>query len=224
MRPRKCRLIRSSPVARFYKPRGIPLCDLHIVSLKDEEWEAIFLVDYEGLKQEEASTMMGVSRPTFSRVLASARAAVAKALAEGGALDIGGGDFRLVSMPDKRKSGKQHKEIDMKIAFTTSGTTLSSPMDGRFGRAARFLIYDTDGKSFTVIANESAAASQGAGIKAAENVAKAGANVVVTGDCGPKAFDVLKQAGVKVFISKDATVADSLESYLQGKLPEMTAS
>ena len=95
MRPRKCRIVRSSPSARFFKPRGIPLCELEIVSIKDEEWEAIRLADYEGLDHEQAAKNMGISRPTFSRVLASARIAVAKALAEGCALAIGGGDFQL---------------------------------------------------------------------------------------------------------------------------------
>jgi uncharacterized protein len=101
MRPRKCRIVRSSPLARFYKPRGIPLCELQIVRLKNEEWEAIQLADYKGLEHTEAAKQMGISRPTFSRVLASARAAVAKALTEGGALEIGGGDFRLVGDGEK---------------------------------------------------------------------------------------------------------------------------
>jgi uncharacterized protein len=73
------------------------LCGLQIVALKDEEWEAIRLADYERLDQETAAKNMGISRPTFSRVLASARAAVAKALAEGAALQIGGGDFHCCS-------------------------------------------------------------------------------------------------------------------------------
>jgi predicted DNA-binding protein (UPF0251 family) len=94
MRPRKSRIVRSSPSARFFKPRGTPLCELQIVALKDEEWEAIRLIDYEGLDQQTAAAQMGVSRPTFTRVLAAARAAVAKALAEGAALKIGGGDFQ----------------------------------------------------------------------------------------------------------------------------------
>jgi uncharacterized protein len=97
MRPRKCRLVRADPSVRFFKPRGIPLTDLEIVPLKYEEWEAILLADYCRFEHEEAARKMGVSRPTFSRVLASARAAVAKALAEGSALEIGGGDFQLVS-------------------------------------------------------------------------------------------------------------------------------
>jgi predicted DNA-binding protein (UPF0251 family) len=96
MRPKKCRFVRNSPAVRCFKPRGIPLCELTIVTLKNEEWEAILFADYNGLNHEEAAKNMGISRPTFSRVLASARAIVAKALAEGCALKIGGGDFRLL--------------------------------------------------------------------------------------------------------------------------------
>lgn len=94
MRPKKCRFVRADPSVRFFKPRGVPLSTLEIVPLKDEEWEAIRLVDYLKLDQETAAKQMGISRPTFSRVLASARAAVAKALAEGCALSVGGGDFQ----------------------------------------------------------------------------------------------------------------------------------
>jgi len=96
MRPKKCRFVRSNPSVRFFKPRGIPLCDLKVVPLKDEEWEAILLADYNRLDHEDAARNMGVSRPTFSRVLASARTQVAKALAEGSALKIGGGDYKLL--------------------------------------------------------------------------------------------------------------------------------
>jgi predicted DNA-binding protein (UPF0251 family) len=72
------------------------MMELQIVALKDEEWEAILLADYKGLEGEAAAKSMGISRPTYSRVLASARRAVAKALAEGSALKIGGGDSRRV--------------------------------------------------------------------------------------------------------------------------------
>lgn len=93
MRPKKCRFVRGNPSVRFFKPRAVPLAELEIVTLKEEEWEAIRLIDYEGLEQEPASKQMGVSRPTFSRILSRARATVAKALAEGCALAIAGGEF-----------------------------------------------------------------------------------------------------------------------------------
>lgn len=110
MRPKKSRVVRNSPSVRFFKPRAIPLSELEIVTLKDEEWEAIRLSDYEKLDQETAAQHMGVSRPTFSRVLASARATVAKALAEGCALAIGGGDFQLQCNASDRVKARKPPE------------------------------------------------------------------------------------------------------------------
>jgi predicted DNA-binding protein (UPF0251 family) len=99
VRPRKCRLVRLNPTARFYKPQGVPLRELRVIPLKDEELEALSLADCRRLEQAEAAALMNISRPTFSRILAQARRAVATALVEGAALKIGGGDFQLVSEP-----------------------------------------------------------------------------------------------------------------------------
>ena len=100
VRPRKCRRIRINPTVRFYKPQGIPLRQLRIVSIKDEELEALSLADGKGLDHEAAAALMNISRSTFSRILAKARRSVATALVEGAALEIGGGDFQLVSGED----------------------------------------------------------------------------------------------------------------------------
>ena len=107
MRPRKCRLVRSSPMARFFKPRGIPLCDLDVVKLKDEEYEALHLSDYKNMEQIDAAKLMGISRPTFSRILSSARKAIARAIIEGGALEIEGGDFERIEPPTTSKGNKK---------------------------------------------------------------------------------------------------------------------
>ena len=112
----------------------------------------------------------------------------------------------------------------MKIAFTTSGKDLAAPMDPRFGRAAHFLIFDTGTNDFVLIDNANTAAAQGAGIKAAETVVKAGAAVLISGECGPKAFSALKQAGVKIYSAKSMSVAGALEAFLAGKLPEAVAA
>jgi len=77
------------------------------VTLKDEEYEAVLLSDYKDMEQQEAAKLMGVSRPTFSRVLSSARKAIAKALAEGGALEIDGGDFTRIGASMKKKGKRQ---------------------------------------------------------------------------------------------------------------------
>ena len=107
----------------------------------------------------------------------------------------------------------------MKVAFSTSGADLNAPLDSRFGRAARFLVYDTESASFDVIDNrQNLNAAQGAGIQSAQNVAASGAQALVSGHCGPKAFRVLTAAGIAVYASDAPTVAAALELYREGKL------
>jgi len=106
----------------------------------------------------------------------------------------------------------------MKVVLTTTGRELDAPLDPRFGRAAQFLVYDLENASFEVISNQNLNAAHGAGIQSAENVVRLGAKALVTGHCGPKAFQVLQAAGVKIFNTDAATVAEALALYREGKL------
>ena len=107
----------------------------------------------------------------------------------------------------------------MKIAFSTSADDLSAPLDSRFGRSPKFLIYDLEANTFTVIDNQqNMNASQGAGVQAAETIARAGAVAVITGHCGPKAHRALTAAGIEIYNTAAPTVADALTQYLEGKL------
>jgi len=109
----------------------------------------------------------------------------------------------------------------MKIAFTTSGSDLSAPLDSRFGRAPKFIIYDFEAKDFEVVDNEqNLNATQGAGIQSAQNIARLGVRALVTGHCGPKAFRTLQAAGIKIYNTSAATVTEALEQYRAGKLTE----
>ncbi|MFP4502900.1 MAG: NifB/NifX family molybdenum-iron cluster-binding protein [Candidatus Hydrogenedentota bacterium] len=107
----------------------------------------------------------------------------------------------------------------MKIAITTSGDSLAAPFEQRFGRAPKYIVYDLDNDSFEAVDNtQNLNAPQGAGIQAAQNVAQTGAQAVISGHCGPKAFSVLKTAGITVYTSDAETVADALDCYRAGKL------
>ena len=107
----------------------------------------------------------------------------------------------------------------MKIAFSTSGNDLNAPLDTRFGRAAKFLIYDDEAQSVALVDNtQNLTAAQGAGIQSAQNVAASGAKVLVSGHCGPKAYRVLSAAGIDVYTSDAPTVAAALALYREGKL------
>ncbi len=94
-RPPRCRRVAFLPQATHFKPAGIPMRMLEEVILSVDEVEAIRLKDLEGLEQEEGADKMGISRPTFQRVLSSARQKVADALLNGKAIRIDGGNFEL---------------------------------------------------------------------------------------------------------------------------------
>lgn len=109
----------------------------------------------------------------------------------------------------------------MKIAFTTSGSDLEAPLNSTFGRAPGFLVYDLAGGTYTVVDNrQNLSASQGAGVQAAQALIRAGAQCLVSGHCGPKAFRVLSAAGIKVFYTEAPTVSAALSEYVSGKLAE----
>ena len=113
----------------------------------------------------------------------------------------------------------------MKVAFTTAGTALQAPLDPRFGRAPRFIVYDLDRDSFEVVDNEkSLSAAQGAGVQAAAVVSHSGADCLVTGHCGPKAFRVLDAAGVRVYLTDAPTVAEALARFRSGALAPTSAA
>ena len=111
----------------------------------------------------------------------------------------------------------------MKIGVSSTGKDIDAQVDPRFGRCRYFLIVDIDTMSFDSISNESAMASGGAGIQAAQTVAKAGAEVVLTGNMGPNAFQTLSAAGIMVFTGVNGTIKEVVEKYKKGELKETTA-
>jgi predicted DNA-binding protein (UPF0251 family) len=94
-RPPKCRRVEFLPQLTYFKPAGVPLKELTDVNLTVEELEAIRLKDLMGLEQEACAEKMGVSRPTYHRILTSARQKIAEALINGKAIKVEGGNFQL---------------------------------------------------------------------------------------------------------------------------------
>ena len=117
-RPPKCRRVDFMPEVTYFKPAGIPLRALEEVRLSVEEAEAIRLKDLEGLEQEEGAEKMNISRPTFQRVLASAREKIADALLHGKAIRIEGGNFEMVSRRFKCIKGHEW-EVPFEVMMST---------------------------------------------------------------------------------------------------------
>ena len=112
----------------------------------------------------------------------------------------------------------------MRIAVSSTGTELSSSVDPRFGRAPYFIIFDTSDKSVEAVSNEqNLNAAQGAGIQAAQNVVAQKVDLVIAGNFGPKAFQVLSAAGIKAALWAEGTVAQAIE-LAEGDRLEVTGS
>ena len=109
----------------------------------------------------------------------------------------------------------------MKVAFTSDGKDLEAMLDSRFGRAKLFILYDTVTGTFEVMDNaQNLSAAQGAGIQSAQNIAAAGAQALVTGHTGPKAFLVLQKAEIAVYHCERIPLKEAIEAFKQGKLPK----
>jgi len=106
----------------------------------------------------------------------------------------------------------------MKIAISSTGRDLDSKIDPRFGRCAFFIVIDIDTMNYEVFENQSAMLGGGAGIQSAQFVASKGAEVVITGNCGPNAMRTLEAAGVKVITGCSGTVREAIEDFKAGKL------
>ncbi len=106
-RPPRCRRVSYMPEVTYFKPAGIPLRALEEVRMSIEEAEALRLKDLEGLEQEQGAKKMNVSRPTFQRVLASARQKIAYALINGKTIRIDGGNFEMTWRRFRCQSGHE---------------------------------------------------------------------------------------------------------------------
>jgi len=106
----------------------------------------------------------------------------------------------------------------MKIAISAKGTSLDSEVDPRFGRCQNFIIVDPDTMDFETVDNSSAVAAGGAGISAAQMIASKGAKAVLTGNCGPNAYQTLNAAGIEVVTGVSGTVRQAVEDFKAGLL------
>jgi predicted Fe-Mo cluster-binding NifX family protein len=113
-----------------------------------------------------------------------------------------------------------------KIAITSEGSSLDDQVDPRFGRAAGFLLVDLHTMDTQYIDNgQSQVMAQGAGIQAAQIIGQAGVGWVLTGYVGPKAFQVLEAAGIKVGQNLEGlTVREAVERFQKGGIVQASSA
>jgi predicted Fe-Mo cluster-binding NifX family protein len=182
------------------------------------------LVDLQGLSLNEAAGRRWLTRAAFRRLLSRSRRAVVLALDEGRVLHIGcesaSGGHPPAGQDARGPTPSHGGKKQMRIAVTSDGPNLDGPVDPRFGRAAGFVIVDPDTMASDYVENgASQAMAQGAGIHAAELMARHDVGIVLTGYIGPKAFQALAAAGIRTGQNLDhLTVRQAVEQYKAGKV------
>lgn len=111
----------------------------------------------------------------------------------------------------------------MNVAFCVTGTDRNNPLDQRFGRAAYYGILETETGSYRVVENSAKDASGGAGTQAIQVLVDQSVNVVIAPEVGPKAFEAMKQMGIRGYKQGSATTVDAaLAAWKNNQLEEVT--
>ena len=105
----------------------------------------------------------------------------------------------------------------MKIAISAAGRTLDSEVNPRFGRCQYFIVVDSETMQYEIIENDGNMAAGGAGISAAHMVASKEVQAVLTGHCGPNAYQVLSTADIQVITGVSGKVKDAIQNFKSGQ-------
>lgn len=111
----------------------------------------------------------------------------------------------------------------MKIAFTTTGKGWDAQVDTRFGRAIGFFIFSEESKIEYYVSNEqNMKAMGGAGVQSAQNIINLKIDALVTGNMGPRAFQILNSAGIKIYLAEEnLTIKEAYEAFKKNELKEV---
>ncbi|MGB9722779.1 MAG: NifB/NifX family molybdenum-iron cluster-binding protein [Chloroflexia bacterium] len=112
----------------------------------------------------------------------------------------------------------------MRVAISAGGNDLDAPVSPVFGRCPVYLFVDTETMEVEAVPNPAVSAAGGAGIQAAQFVARQGAQAVLSDNLGPNAFRVLAAAGIPVYRVSGGTVRQAVEAFKEGRLNPITGA
>ena len=223
-RPKKCRRVCDFPQTLAFSPEGQNE-PMEAVILTVEEYEAIRLMDKEGLSQEQASERMQVARTTVQQIYAEARKKLADVLVDGLPLRIEGGDYQLCrgGSTGCRHSGCYKKTIHQTFAKPKGENTMRIAVtyeDGEifqhFGHTAQFKIYDVeDGRILSSQVVDTSGSGHGAlaGVLSALHV-----DALICGGIGGGAQTALAAAGIRLYGGVSGSADEAAEALAAGRL------
>lgn len=230
-RPRKCRRVCHFPGTLEFAPAGVsPRAEPVVLTV--DEYEAVRLIDKEGLSQEECSARMGVARTTVQQIYAAARGKLARFLVDGLPLRIEGGDFRLCGGEGagcggcfKRRYRQQYAESKGEGTMRIAVTYEDGQIFQHFGHTEQFKIYDVEeGKivSSQVVDTNGSGHGALAGVLGALN-----ADALICGGIGGGAQAALAAAGIRLYGGVSGSADQAAEALAAGRLdydPEVQCS
>ncbi len=214
-RPRKKRQIGFSPTATYFKPAGISLSSLNEITLGHEEIEALRLKDLVQKTQEEAACQMGISQPTFHRLVQAAHKKIIDALVHGKAIKIKGGHYTM-----KEKAKNPQNTI---LAVSSSSQDLEGEVDSRFGRCKYFLLISIENNkivSHKALENGQIDMRGGAGIATAQMLANHNVGSIISGNIGPRAIEVLQQFQIPAY-QATGSIREVVQKFINGTLTKI---
>lgn len=208
-RPKRCRHICGYPAFWSFAPEKA--CASETTGFTLDEYEAIRMIDYEKLTQEECAAAMGVSRATVAGIYETARFKLADAIINGKRIRITGGSYRIDSIPASAEINEKGEDI-MRIAVTYEQGTVGQ----HFGRTEQFKIYDVaDGeiKAGQIIDTNGTGHGALAGFLRAAEV-----ETLICGGIGMGAKLALEEVGIRLLPGVTGNADDAVNKYLAGEL------
>ena len=208
-RPLRCRRIEQLPVYRSFSPDDTAATDNVLMTV--DEFEALRLLDNEGLTQEACASRMNIARTTVTAIYDSARKKVADALVNGKRLLITGGHFEYEPV-DIKQSIKEKGTDTMRIAVTYENGEIFQ----HFGHTERFKLYDVENGS---IVNTQVVDSNGSGHGLLAGFLKeAQADALICGDIGMGAQMALAEAGIRLYAGVQGSADEAAQALAEGRL------
>lgn len=217
-RPKKCRRICAPPACVQFGPSNSPAVTAEPVHLTLDEYEAIRLLDLEGMTQEDCARSMGVARTTVTAIYDSARHKLARFLIEGRQLEIGGGDVSLCAHRAECSRHCPHCSIQKecknmkKIAVTYENGEVFQ----HFGHTEQFKIYEIENGS---IRSSALTGTNGQGHGAlGAFLSSLGVDTLICGGIGGGARQALAAANIALYPGVQGSADDAVAALLAGTL------
>ena len=209
----KCRKIRVFPDYYSFVPENIEEQELETITLTLDEYEAVKLLDAEGMNQEECAQSMGVARTTITAMYESARKKIAVALVEGKRIRISGGNVEMDRNQTLFDNNLKSKGVNtMRVAVTYDNGNVFD----HFGQTQQFKVYDIEeGK----VVKSEVVGTNGEGCGALAGVLNlAEVDVLICGGIGGGAVMALQEAGIQLYAGASGNTDEVVDAFLEGTL------